>query len=63
MRLGLLVRTAVFGLWGLLGGLAAIFVILVSNKTFDGQCYLYPLIPFDWKLLKKKLLRPGIRRQ
>ncbi len=63
MRLGLLVLTAVFGLWGLLGGLAAIFVILVSNKTFDGQCYLYPLIPFDWKLLKKKLLRPGIQRQ
>lgn len=63
MRLGLLMLTALFGLWGLLGGLAVILIILISNKTFDGQCYLYPLIPFRWKLLKKKLFRPGIRRQ
>ncbi len=63
MRLGLLVLTAAFGLWGLIGGLAAILVILISNKTFDGQCYLYPLIPFNWRLLKKKLFRPSIRRQ
>jgi len=63
MRLGLLVLAAVFGLWGLVGGMVAILIILVSNKTFDGQCYLYPLIPFNWKHLKKKLFRPSIRRQ
>lgn len=63
MRLGLLLLTAAFGLWGLIGGLIAIFIILISNRTFDGQCYLYPLIPFRWKLLKKKLFRPSIRRQ
>lgn len=63
MRLGLLVLTAAFGLWGLVGGLIAILVVLVSNKTFDGKCYLYPLIPFDWRLLRKKLFRPSIRRQ
>lgn len=63
MRLGLLVLTAVFGLYGLLGGLLVILAILLSNKTIDGQCYLYPLIPFNWQLLKKKLFRPSIRRQ
>ncbi len=63
MRLGLLILTAVFGLWGLIGGLIAILVILVSNKTFDGHGYLYPLIPFHWGTLKKKLFRPSIRRQ
>ena len=63
MRLGLLVLTFAFGLWGLIGGLIAIFLILVCNKTFDGHGYLYPLIPFHWEILKKKLFRPSIRRQ
>jgi len=31
----------------------------VSNRTISGQCYLYPLVPFNGRELKKKLLRIG----
>jgi len=63
MRVGLLILVALFGLWGLLAGLAGILIILLSNKTFSGRGYLYPLIPFDGKILVKKLFRPSIRKQ
>ena len=57
MRILLLITTAVAGTWGYWGGLLLIFLILVCNKTVSGQCYLYPLIPFHYADLKKKLLR------
>ncbi len=57
MRILLLVTTAAAGIWGYWGGLLLIFFILVCNKTVSGQCYLYPLIPFHYWDLKKKLLR------
>lgn len=57
MRLILLVATGIFGLWGYIGGLVFIGLVLVLNRTISGKCYLYPLIPFHWKELKKKVLR------
>lgn len=63
MRVGLLILVMLFGLWGLIAGLVSIFIILLSNKTFSGRGYLYPLIPFDGKMLVKKLFRPSIRKQ
>lgn len=63
MRVGLLILVMLFGLWGLIAGLVGIFIILLSNKTFSGRGYLYPLIPFDGKMLVKKLFRPSIRKQ
>ena len=57
MRLILLVLTGLFSLPGYILGYVVIFLILISNKTMSGQCYLYPLIPFDYKEFKKKLLR------
>ena len=46
------------GAWGLLAG-AALFVFLVAtNKTLLGRrYYLYPLIPFNKKAMKRLLLR------
>ncbi len=63
MRIGLLVLVTLFGLWGMIGGLIGVFVILLCCKTFSGHSYLYPLIPFNWKVLKNKLFRPSIRKQ
>ncbi|MDY3618592.1 spore germination protein [Agathobaculum sp.] len=63
MRIGLLVLTASLNLWGFIGGLVLILVIVLSCKTFSGHSYLYPLVPFDGKLLKKKLFRPSIKNQ
>ncbi|MCQ5129344.1 spore germination protein [Butyricicoccus faecihominis] len=63
MRMGLLILTVTLNVWGFLLGLLAILVILLSCKTFSGHSYLYPLIPFNGKLLMKKLFRPSVRRQ
>ena len=47
-----------FGVWGLLLG-AAVFVLLAAtNTTVDGGFgYLYPLIPFDPRAMKRLLFR------
>ncbi len=63
MRLGLLILVCLFGLWGFIAGLVGVFIILLCCKTFSGHSYLYPLIPFNGKLLRKKLFRPSIKRQ
>lgn len=57
MRLFLLVLTGAFNIWGYSIGLVLIFIMLVANKTMSGRCYLYPLIPFDWKVLKRHIFR------
>lgn len=57
MRILLLLLTCWFGLWGLIAGLLGVFVCLVTCRTFSGQGYLYPLIPFHWNTLKRQLFR------
>ncbi len=57
-RIITLVLTGFFHLWGLIGGTLFLFISLLTNHTIDGRRrYLYPLIPFDWKVLKRQLLR------
>ena len=59
-RMVTLILTGFLGIWGLLLGTLILFVALLTNHTIDGQRrYLYPLIPFDWKVLKRQLLRLG----
>ncbi len=58
MRIILLVLTAIFGLWGFIGGTVLILVLLLTNKTVNGKrSYLYPLIPFDLKAFKSLFVR------
>ena len=58
MRIILLVFTAIFGLWGFIGGSVLILVLLLTNKTVNGKrSYLYPLIPFDLKAFKTLFIR------
>lgn len=58
MRILLLILTALFGVWGFVGGTALIIVLLATNKTVNGKrSYLYPLIPFDYKALKSLFVR------
>lgn len=59
-RVFLLVLTALFHLWGLLGGLAIMVLMLGFSQTVSGRCYLYPLIPFNGKALSRLLLRRKI---
>lgn len=61
MRIILLISTALFNLWGFIGGLVVLFIAIFTNKTIAGKNYLYPLIPFSWQELKRRLLRTRIK--
>ncbi len=57
-RIITVVFTGFFGVFGLIAGTILLIAALLSNRTLDGRRrYLYPLIPFDWKVLKRQLLR------
>lgn len=52
----MLVATGLFGLYGFLGGLFTIFVILARTKSF-GVPYLWPLLPLNLRALLDVLIR------
>lgn len=57
MRIMLLLLTCWFGLPGFSIGILILFACLLRCRTFSGKGYLYPLIPFHWKTLKRQLFR------
>ena len=58
LRLILLVLTWFWKIWGFIAGLVLCFILLISNKTLNGKrSYLYPLIPFNAKALKRMIFR------
>lgn len=57
LRILNLMLTQLFGLWGYIGGIIFAFLALCSNRTIAGRGYLYPLLPFDGKALKRRILR------
>ena len=58
MRILLLILTAIFGLWGFIGGSLLTVILIVSNETVNGRrSYLYPLIPFNYKAFKSLFVR------
>ena len=56
LKIGLLILISIFGLWGLICGILLIIIYLMSLKSFD-RPYLYPLIPFNFKQMKKQIIR------
>ncbi len=62
LRIFLVILTGTLGLAGLIAGLAVIFIMLISTKTVDGKSYLHPIIPFDFKELKKYSFRSKLKR-
>ena len=56
-RIILLILTGFFGIWGFFGGILINLIIVIRTKTFAGESYLYPLIPFNWKVFKKVIFR------
>ena len=56
-RLGLLILTGCFGLWGFMGGTVLFLIILCSTRTLSGKSYLYPLIPFNARDFKRVFVR------
>ena len=50
-----------FGAWGFFIGLILIFLVMVSNRTVSGGCYLYPLIPLNPRDLMRKFFRVRLK--
>ena len=62
LRVALLLLTAAFDIWGLALGTLGILVLLATTKPLVGRGYLYPLIPFNGKALRRLLVREPIKR-
>ncbi len=62
LRVVLLVLTALLDIWGFAAGVLGIFLLLVTTKPTVGKGYLYPLVPFHGKALRRLLIREPINR-
>ena len=62
LRVALLLLTAVLDLWGLALGTLGILILLATTKPLVGKSYLYPLIPFNGKALRRLVIREPIHR-
>jgi len=56
-RITLIIFAGLLGFWGFIGAIILNLLIIVTTKTFSGESYLYPLMPFNWKALKKQIFR------
>ena len=57
MRVMILTLVFFFGIWGFTAGIILFCVFVATNKTVSGRYYLYPLIPFNAKAMKKLIIR------
>ena len=57
MRMMILALVAVFKIWGFIIGLVLFVLFVLFNRTPFKNRYLYPLIPFNGKAMKRLLLR------
>lgn len=57
MRILNLIFTQLFGLWGYIAAVVIAVLAICCNRTVAHTSYIYPLIPFDWKNLKNRLIR------
>lgn len=58
MRVMMLILTGFFGIWGFVGGFIITLVFVITNPTVPGgRGYLYPLIPFNARALKRFFFR------
>ena len=63
MRILTLLLTQWFALPGYIGGILLTVLLLAGNKTVSHQWYLYPLLPFDGKQLRRRLFRQRLHKQ
>ncbi|MBR2042569.1 MAG: spore germination protein [Oscillospiraceae bacterium] len=57
MRMALLIGTALFGIWGFIGGTALTLVLILSTKIHGKEGYFSPVIPFSPKGFAKLIFR------
>lgn len=56
-RMMLIALIALFNVWGFATGLLIVVIEIATTRTVTGQCYLFPLIPFNGSSLLSLLLR------
>lgn len=61
-RMLLLLFTALFNLWGFIGAILLLTLLVCTTKTITGRCYLFPLIPFNAKALSSVFVRKPINK-
>lgn len=61
-RMLFLILTALFNIWGFIGGVVLFFVMMAAVKTPLGHDYLYPVIPFNKVALRRLIFRRAISR-
>ena len=60
-RFLLLIMTGLGGIWGFVGGLIVIIILLLTSRSFkNSKPYTWPLFPFKWKPLAHILFRMPI---
>ena len=59
-RILMLIGAYLLGAWGIVLGAAVSFTVMASTRTLSGDSYLYPLIPFQWNVLKRLLFRTSL---
>ena len=57
MRIINLILTAIFGIYGYVGAIVFFLLSIVFNKTLSDKSYIYPLLPFNFRQLAKRLFR------
>lgn len=57
VRVIMLCFTNFFNIFGYIAGLLVLILCIGYNTTISGKSYLYPVIPFNAEMLKRKLLR------
>ena len=62
IRVSLLLLTAAFDYPGFFAGIAGIVLLLATTKPILGRGYLYPLIPYNGKALRRLFFREPINR-
>lgn len=57
LRITELILTQIFGLYGFIIGIIIVICTIAFNKTISGKSYIYPLIPWNWEQLKRRVFR------
>lgn len=56
-RILMLILTELLNLYGLIAGVVISLMLIAFNKTLTNTSYIYPLYPFDFKVLYKRFVR------
>ena len=61
-RISVIILSALFGIWGYIGGFLIMIILIATTETLAGKKYLYPLVPFDRKAIRSLLFRRSINK-